>query len=136
LALDVGAKRIGLAVSDPLGLTAQGLDTLIRGSRREVLEHLAKVIEKNEVKELVVGRPIRLGGESSVQTLKAEKFAQLLKETFGLPVHLHDERLTSWEANQLLNQEKLSRHERKGKVDRIAACLILRSFLDSRDEQS
>jgi len=134
LALDVGTKRIGLAVSDPLGITAQGLDTLTRGSRREVLEHLAKVIEKYGVKEIVVGRPVRLGGESTAQTIKAEKFALLLKDVFGLPVHLHDERLTSWEANQLLDHEKLSRHERKGKVDRIAACLILQSFLDSRDK--
>jgi len=134
LALDVGTRRIGLAVSDALGITAQGLPTLTRGSRREDLEHLEAVIKKNDVRILVVGRPVRLGGEASAQTQKVEKFAEVLKEHFKLPIHFADERLTSWEAHQLLDQEKLSRHERKGKVDRIAACLVLQSFLDSRQK--
>jgi len=136
LALDVGTKRIGMAVTDPLGITAQGLATLQRTSRNKDLELIKSVVEEYSVGEIVIGLPIRLGGEDSAQTARVKKFADFIKASLKTPIHLHDERLTSWEANQLLDQEKLTRQERKGKVDRIAACLILQSFLDSRDKRS
>ena len=132
LALDVGTKRIGMAVTDPLGYTAQGIETLARVSRNKDLDYIKKVVEEFEVTEIVVGLPIRMSGEASAQTTRVEKFADFIRTSLKLPVHLFDERLTSWEAHQLLDEQKLDRHQRKGKVDKIAACLILQGFLESR----
>jgi putative Holliday junction resolvase len=132
LALDVGTKRIGMAVTDPLGLTAQGLETIKRVSRNQDLDLIRKVIEKYEITEIVIGLPVRMGGEASAQTTRVQKFADFLRTSLKLPVHLFDERLTSWEAHQILDEQKLDRHRRKGKVDTIAACLILQGFLASR----
>jgi len=132
LALDVGTRRIGIAVTDPLGHSAQGLPTLLRISRRKDLEHIAGIIQQLEIKELVVGLPLRMGGEASAQTERVKKFVEAMKEVFALPIHLHDERLTSWEARAMLSSQKLDRHEMKGRVDKIAACLILQSFLEAR----
>jgi putative Holliday junction resolvase len=133
LALDIGSKRIGLAVTDELGITAQGLRTLDRTSRRHDLEVLKKIARKHNVTEVVIGRPLHMTGDQSVQSKRIEEFGKLVGESLGLPVHYIDERLTSWEANEILDQEKLSRTERKGKVDQIAAVLILQAFLDSRN---
>jgi len=132
LALDVGTKRIGMAVSDPLGITAQGLPTLTRISRNKDLDLIKKVVEQYEVQAVVIGLPVRMGGEASTQTTRVEKFADFLRSSTKLPIHLFDERLTSWEAHQLLDEQKLDRHQRKGKVDKIAACLILQGFLETQ----
>ena len=132
LALDVGARRIGLAVSDPLGITAQGLDTLQRKNKRADLQHLDEVIRRYEVRELVVGLPLRMSGAEGVQSGKMTEFAEQLRQRFGLPVHLWDERLTSAEANRILRQAELSIEKRKHAVDRMAAVLILQNFLESR----
>jgi putative holliday junction resolvase len=128
LALDVGNRRIGLAVSTELG-SAQGLPTLERSSRRRDLEILGKIARKHEVTELVMGKPLHMSGDQSSQADRVEAFARLVQEKLKLPVHFVDERLTSWQANQLLDQQKLSRIERKGKVDEIAAVLILEAYL-------
>jgi putative holliday junction resolvase len=128
LALDVGNRRIGLAVSTELG-TAQGLPTLERSSRRRDLEVLGKIARKHAVTDLVFGRPLHMSGDQSAQADKVEAFARLVQEKLKLPIHFVDERLTSWQANQLLDEQKLSRTERKGKVDEIAAVLILEAFL-------
>jgi putative Holliday junction resolvase len=136
LALDVGSKRIGLAVTDELGITAQGLRTLERTSRRRDLEVLKKIARKHGVAEIVIGRPLHMSGDASAQSKRVEEFGTLLNGTLGLPVHYLDERLTSWEAHEILDQEKLSRTERKGRVDQIAAVLILQSYLQSKENQS
>lgn len=130
LALDVGAKRIGLAVSDPMGITAQGLETLQRKNKRADLERLQALIEKYGVTEIVVGYPLHMSGSPGSQSLKVAEFAEELRRRFPVPVHLWDERLTSAEANRLLRETEMSIRRRGQVVDRMAATLILQAFLD------
>jgi putative Holliday junction resolvase len=135
LALDVGSKRIGVAVSDPLGITAQGLDTIQRQNKRKDWEALDAVLKKYEVAEIVVGLPLRLSGAEGTQSEKMRQFAEDLKAKFKLPVHLWDERWTSTEANRLLRETNLSIEKRGKAVDRMAAILILQSWLASREQR-
>ena len=132
LALDVGSRRIGLAVSDPLGITAQGLETLQRKNKRTDLQKLEAVIRQYQVRELVVGLPLRMSGNEGIQSERMTAFAEELRRRFQLPVHLWDERLTSAEANRILKEAELSIEKRKQAVDRMAAVLILQNFLESR----
>jgi len=132
LAIDHGARRMGLAVSDPLGITAQGIETLQRRNKRSDFARLKRVIDEYEIQEIVVGYPLRMSGEEGAQSQKVAEFAAELRERFGLPVHLLDERLTSAEANRLLREAEVSLERRKHAVDRMAATLILQSFLQSR----
>ena len=108
LALDFGARNIGLAVSDELGVTAQGLPTLRRSNKRNDLDHLRRVIKQFQVAELVMGLPLRMSGDEGIQSEKVQVFAEELRRKFKLPVHLFDERLTSVEANRLVARD---RHE-------------------------
>jgi putative Holliday junction resolvase len=132
LGLDVGARRIGVAVSDPLGITAQGLETLHRENKRHDFAHLERVIRDYDVAEIVVGLPLRMSGAEGTQAEKIQAFAQELRKRFGLPVHLWDERLTSAEANRLLRSTDLSIEKRGKAVDRMAAVLILQGWMESR----
>jgi putative Holliday junction resolvase len=132
LGLDVGSRRIGIAVSDPLGITAQGLETLQRQNKRTDLAALERVIHDHQVKEIVVGLPLRMSGAEGIQSDKMLVFAEELRKRFRLPVHLWDERLTSAEANRLLRETELSIEKRGKAVDRMAAILILQSFMESR----
>jgi putative Holliday junction resolvase len=132
LGLDVGSKRIGVAVSDPLGLTAQGLPTLHRQNKRLDFEALAKVIQQYEISEIVVGFPLRMSGEEGIQAEKMQRFADELRAMFDLPVHLWDERLTSAEANRLLRETDMSIRRRGQVVDQMAAVLILQSWMEAR----
>lgn len=132
MGLDVGNRRIGMAVSDPLGITAQGIETLQRRNKRTDFQQLAKIIRQYNVSAIVVGLPLRLSGAESAQTEKVTAFAEDLRAKFSLPVHLWDERLTSVQANRLLREAELSIEKRAASVDRMAAVLILQSFLDSR----
>jgi putative Holliday junction resolvase len=133
LGLDVGSKTIGLAVSDPLGITAQGLETIRRKNKRTDFEQLTRVIREYEVSEIVVGYPLRLSGAEGIQSGKMQHFAEDLRKKFALPVHLWDERLTSSQANRLLREFDLSIKKRAGAVDRMAAVLILQSWMDTRE---
>lgn len=130
LALDVGSKTIGLAVSDALGITAQGLETIRRKNKRTDLAALKSVIEQYGVFEIVVGLPLRMSGQEGTQAEKMREFVAVLEKEFGLPVHLMDERLTSVEANRVLRESEMSIKKRAGAVDRLAAVLILQSFLE------
>jgi putative Holliday junction resolvase len=132
LALDLGSRTIGLAISDPLGITAQGLDTIRRKNKRTDLEQLGRVLSDYEVAEIVVGYPLHMSGTAGAQAEKVAAFADDLRKRFGLPVHLWDERLTSAEANRLLRETEMSIRRRGQVVDRLAATLILQSFLQSR----
>ena len=132
LALDFGAKNIGLAVSDELGLTAQGLPTLRRSNKRNDLEHLRRLIRQYGIRELVIGLPLRMSGSEGAQAEKVQTFAEELRHKFKLPVHLFDERLTSVEANRLLRETEMSIQRRAAVVDQLAAVLILQSFLEYR----
>src|SRR5271163_1944961 len=132
LGLDVGARRIGVAVSDLLGITAQGLETMQRQNKRKDLEQLRRVIREYKVKEIVVGLPLRMSGAEGTQAKKMQIFAEELRRHFKLPVHLFDERLTSAEANRLLRETDLSIEKRGKAVDRMAAVLILQGWMEQR----
>ena len=135
LGLDVGSRRIGVAISDPLGITAQGLETLQRKNKRHDFEQLKRVIRHYEVKEIVVGLPLRMSGAEGIQSGKMNVFAEELRQRFRLPVHLWDERLTSAEANRLLRETDLSIEKRGKAVDRMAAILILQGWMEGRSLQ-
>ncbi len=132
LGLDVGSRRIGIAVSDPLGITAQGLETLQRRNKRTDWAALERVIREYSVREIVVGLPLRMSGAEGTQSEKMQAFAEDLRKRFRLPVHLWDERLTSAEANRLLRETELSIEKRAKAVDRMAAVLILQGWMQSR----
>jgi len=128
----VGSKTIGLAVSDPLGITAQGLQTLRRRNKKTDFGQLQNVIAEYGVAEIVVGYPLRMSGVEGIQAEKMQRFAEELRKKFALPVHLWDERLTSAEANRVLRDSEMSIQRRGEVVDRLAAVLILQSWLDTR----
>jgi putative holliday junction resolvase len=130
LGLDVGSRRIGVAVSDLLGITAQGLETLQRRNKKHDFGYLGRVIREYEVKEIVVGLPLRMSGAEGTQAEKIHAFAFDLEKQFRLPVHLWDERLTSAEANRLLRSTDLSIEKRGKAVDRMAAILILQGWME------
>jgi putative holliday junction resolvase len=130
LGLDVGSRRIGIAVSDPLGITAQGLETLDRQNKRQDLAALDRVIREHQVREIVVG--LRMSGAEGTQSEKMQVFADELRKRFRLPVHLWDERLTSAEANRLLRATDMSIEKRAKAVDRMAAVLILQGWMEKR----
>ena len=137
LGLDIGNRRIGVAVSDALGLTAQPVLTLVRrSSRREDLRSLARLCRRFGVVGIVVGNPVHLSGESSPQAAKTQAFATELGELTGLPIHLWDERLTTHNAHQILYEAGHARQEHRKVVDQVAATLILQSFLESREQES
>ncbi len=132
LGLDVGSKTIGMAVSDLLGITAQGLPTYRRQNKRLDFEALQRIIHEFNVREIVVGYPLRLSGATGTQSEKMTVFAEELRKRFALPVHLWDERLTSAEANRVLRDSEMSIKRRGEVVDRLAAVLILQSWMDNR----
>jgi putative Holliday junction resolvase len=121
-----------MAVTDPLGITAQGIETLQRRNKRTDLALLEQVIRKYEVREIVVGLPLRMSGAEGTQAEKMQVFAEELRKRFRLPVHLWDERLTSAEANRLLRETELSIDRRAKAVDRMAAVLILQGWMEKR----
>jgi putative Holliday junction resolvase len=132
LGLDLGSRRIGIAVSDGLGITAQGLDTLHRRNKRHDFAHLERLIREYDVREIVIGLPLRMSGAEGIQAEKTHAFVEDLRKRFKLPVHLWDERLTSAEANRLLRETELSIEKRGQAVDRMAAILILQGWMDHR----
>ena len=136
LALDVGSKRIGVAVSDELGLTAQPVLTLERRrSPREDLRSLARLARRFGVAGIVVGNPLHLSGDVSPQAAKTQAFAAELGALTGLAIHMWDERLTTREAHHILYEAGHARQQHRRVVDQVAATLILRSFLDERGGQ-
>jgi putative Holliday junction resolvase len=120
-----------VAVSDPLGITAQGLETIQRKNKRRDLETLGNLLRKYEVREIVVGLPLRLSGAEGTQSEKMRQFARELEAHFGLTIHLWDERWTSTEANRLLREAEVSIAKRGKAVDRMAAVLILQSWMEA-----
>lgn len=134
MGLDVGSRTIGVAVSDPLGITAQGLETIRRRNKRQDLSALHRLIRDYGVVEIVVGYPLRMQGQVGIQAERVAEFAAQLRERFHLPVHLRDERLTTVQAQRVLREAELSIEKRARAVDRLAAVLILQSFLDSRSQ--
>ena len=132
LALDLGKRRIGLALSDELGVTAQGLETLERTNIRSDLARLAEVASSNHVSLILVGNPLHMSGRESRQTEHARDFGARLHDATGLPVEFWDERLTTVEAQRVLRESGISIEKRAKAVDRLAAVILLESYLDSR----
>lgn len=135
LALDVGEKRIGLAVSDPLGITAQGLGVLKRQGREADLARLLKVAREYRVTEIVVGLPRHMDGRPGELAPKIWDLAQTLAAALGVALIPWDERLTTKEAERLLLYADVSRRRRRGVIDKMAAVLILQGYLDRRRQQ-
>lgn len=134
LALDLGKKRIGLALSDPLGISAQGLHTLQRTTIREDIAALAALAREYDVKLVLLGHPLNMSGAEGRQAVYTRDFAERLRERTGLAVRFWDERLTSKEAERVLKQSGISIEKRARAVDRLAAVILLASFLDSRGD--
>ena len=130
LGIDFGERRIGLAVSDLLRITAQSLPTLKIKNQADLFQDLEKIISEKNIVEIVVGMPFNLKGEKGVSAKKVEEFIDKLKEKFQLPVHEWDERFTSFVAERTIREIGKSPSRNKGKVDQISAVLILQGFLD------
>ncbi len=131
LAIDLGDRRVGLALSDPLGLTAQGLPTLESRGEAKDIEALRALAGEHEVDRIVVGLPRNMDGSEGPRAQKTRAFARRLREALALPVYLWDERLSSAEAERVLIAADVSRSKRKGVVDRMAAQLILQGYLEA-----
>jgi putative Holliday junction resolvase len=132
MALDVGDRKIGIAISDALMLTAQSRPTLRRKDVNTDIETLRRLAVENEVHEIVVGQPLHMTGQESPQSRKIAQFAQQLQKALNLPIVFWDERLTSFEAEQHVEQMGLNWRQRREQVDKIAAMIILQNYLDSR----
>src|SRR2546422_10484319 len=132
MALDVGDKTIGVAISDALLLTAQPRPTVRRKDLKSDLEILRHLAEENEVHEIVVGQPLHMNGKESPQSQKVARFAEQLHKVLDLPIVFWDERLTSFEAEQHLEEMGLNWRQRREHGDKIAAMIILQNYLDSR----
>ena len=131
LALDLGKRRIGLAISDPLRITAQGLPNLVRTNKRTDLAALQALIEEREVGEILLGNPINMRGTEGRQSGWVHEFADALHKYTGLPIKLWDERLTSVEAGRVLRSSGISIEKRAAAVDKLSAVILLQSYLDS-----
>lgn len=131
LALDLGKKRIGLAISDALGITAQGLPNLERTNKRADLAALEILARERGVGLFLMGNPINMGGAEGRQSAWVREFAAALEEWTALPVRLWDERLTSVEAGRVLRESGIGIEKRAAAVDRLSAVILLQSYLDS-----
>ena len=131
LGLDYGEKRIGVAICDELGLTAQGLPTIIRKTKKHDWEILGNLIKNYKVEKIVIGYPVRLDGSEGIQCEKVNRFTTLLEATFSLPVVKWPETLSTKEAEEILINSGVRWEKRKKMVDKLAACIILQGYLDS-----
>lgn len=130
LAIDYGRKRMGLALSDPLQMTAQPLFTMVRTNRRNDLRRLREICRKQGVARILMGHPLHITGEAGEMADEAAQFAARLQKELGIEVKLADERLTSWEAEQIVAQQKSSSRCKKSFIDDVAAAVLLREYLD------
>jgi len=130
LGIDYGSKRLGLAMCDELGLTAQALTTITRKNRERDLKEIETVIKQYNVETIVVGYPLRLDGTEGIQCEKVNRFVDILESRFSLPIVKWDETLSTKEAEQILIEANINRKKRKDVVDKIAAAIILQGYLD------
>lgn len=131
MALDPGTKRIGVALSDEMGWTAQPLETFERRSLAKDIAHLQHLIDEHNVREVVMGLPIRMDGRIGPEAEQVQQLIQRLEQSLSVPVIPWDERLTTRSAEDLLIEANVSRRKRRGAVDRVAAAIILQSYLES-----
>ncbi|HKM40039.1 MAG TPA: Holliday junction resolvase RuvX [bacterium] len=135
MGLDVGTCTIGVATSDPLGLTAQGVEVIQRGDLVQDLFRLGELMDEYEIECVVVGIPINMNGTYGPAAEEARRFADLIRKEFGKPVYEEDERLTTVAAERVLLEANLSRQRRRQVIDKVAASLILQSFLARRNNK-
>jgi putative Holliday junction resolvase len=133
LALDLGKKRIGMALSDELGVTAQGLETLQRTNIREDLARISQLAAERSVSLILMGNPLHMSGREGRQAEYAREFGERLRAASGIPVEFWDERLTTVAAQRVLRESGISIEKRAKAVDRLAAVILLESYLDSRN---
>ena len=131
MGLDLGEKTIGVAISDPLALTAQGLKVIKRSASDLEMKEIAKIVKEYEVTEIVVGYPKNMNGTIGPRAKKTEEFADNLRKELSLPVKLWDERLSTIGAERVLLEADISRAKRKKIIDKMAAVIILQGYLDS-----
>ena len=134
LGLDYGSKTVGVAVSDPLGITAQGVSTILRKQEnklRQTLAQIEKLVEDYQVERIVLGYPKNMNNTVGERALKSLEFKEMLERRTGLPVVMWDERLTTVEANRTLMESGVRRENRKQYLDELAAIFILQSYLDA-----
>jgi len=131
LGLDVGSVRIGVALSDPLGLTAQPLEVIDR-RRVDAVRRVVELLAKYEVQRIVVGQPLTLAGEAGLAVEAVDGFVAALQKETDLPIERWDERMTTAAAQRVMIEGGARREKRKGRIDKIAAALILQSYLDAR----
>lgn len=139
IGLDYGSKTVGVALSDPLGLTAQPVETITRKEEnklRKTLARIEEIIEEYEVTEIVVGLPKNMDDSIGERALACQDFADKLERRTGLPVIMWDERLTTVAANEVLIESGVRRENRKEVIDQIAAVFILRGYLDYKEQQN
>lgn len=134
LALDHGTKRIGVALSDELGWTGQPLETYERRTLDADLKHIDRLVREHNVAEVVIGLPLRLNGEIGPAARSVQEFVERLERVLSVPVVTWDERMTTKSAEEVLIAADVSRKKRKGTVDRIAAAILLQSYLESRSK--
>lgn len=132
LGLDVGDVLIGVAVSDPMEIIANGLDSIKRTTPKEDVKVLKNIADEYEVEKMVIGLPKMMNGEIGIQAEKVLEFAEFLKITVNVPIIMWDERLTTAAATRTLIEADMSRKKRKKVVDKVAATIILQNYLDSR----
>ncbi len=133
LGLDLGSKTLGVAVSDELGWTAQGIETIKinEDSRDYQLGRLSEIIEQHSVEKIVLGMPKNMNGTIGPRAEASQRFSEILTKKFDLPVILWDERLTTMAAEKMLISADVSRKKRKQVIDKMAAVMILQGYLDS-----
>jgi putative holliday junction resolvase len=131
LGLDYGSRRIGVAVCDELGMTAQGVETLIRKNREADMAAIAELIGRYGIERIVIGYPICLDGSEGIQCEKVNRFIRRLQTRFAIPVIRRDETLSTKEAEELLRETGVRREKKRGIVDRLAAGIILQGYLDA-----
>jgi len=136
LGIDYGDRKIGLAISDQLGITAQPLISYRRKTKKQDADYFKHVVSEYEIKEVIVGLPLRMDGSSGTRAEKTREFARWLEQTLNLPVHFWDERLTTKQANKILSQQKVAPKAKKDIEDQISAMIILSTYLESKRAKS
>ena len=132
LAVDFGSRRVGVAVSDPLGIIALPLDTLHVGSREEAVRQIVSLCRSYEAATVIMGYPLGNSGNKTAQTRVVDAVIRMIEERSGLPVVKWDERYTSVQAEDMLRSQGVGLREQKGRIDAMAARIILQEYLDTR----
>jgi putative holliday junction resolvase len=135
LGIDLGSKRIGIAVSDALGFTAHPVTVLNRQGGQADLNAISDLVEEHEVGQVVLGLPLNMDDSEGAAAARVRRFGESLQRHLGIPVHLWDERLTTWEALQMLKQAQVKPRKRRKVVDQLAAVLILGSYMEAHREE-